>query len=49
MRDKKVIIILGVNADIGKNIAKYFLNENYFIIGTYRKKNQVLRDQRIYV
>ena len=49
MRDKKVIIILGVNVDIGKNIAKYFLNENYFIIGTYRKKTKFKRDQRIYV
>ena len=43
MKDKKVIIILGVNADIGKNIAKYFLNENYFIIGTYRKKKPSLK------
>lgn len=34
----KTIIILGINADIGSNIANFFLNENYRVIGTYRKK-----------
>ena len=32
------IIILGVNADIGLNICKYYLNSGAKIIGTYRKK-----------
>lgn len=32
------IIILGVNADIGSNICKYYLNSGATIIGTYRKK-----------
>ena len=34
----KNIIILGVNADIGRNIANLYLKNNYKIIGTYRKK-----------
>ncbi len=32
------IIILGVNADIGLNICKYYLKSGATIIGTYRKK-----------
>jgi NAD(P)-dependent dehydrogenase (short-subunit alcohol dehydrogenase family) len=35
---KKKIIILGVNADIGFNICKYYLDRGDEIIGTYRKK-----------
>jgi short-subunit dehydrogenase len=34
----KNIIILGVNADIGRNIANLYLKNNYKVIGTYRKK-----------
>ena len=34
MRNKnKNIIILGINADIGLNIANFFLQENYNVIG----------------
>jgi len=32
------VIVLGVNADIGLNICKYYLNSGASIIGTYRKK-----------
>ena len=35
---KMNIIILGVNADIGLNICKYYLKSGATIIGTYRKK-----------
>jgi len=34
----KTIIILGINADIGSNLANLFTNDGYKIIGTYRKK-----------
>jgi NAD(P)-dependent dehydrogenase (short-subunit alcohol dehydrogenase family) len=34
----KTIIILGINADIGKNLAKLFIIDGYKVIGTYRKK-----------
>ena len=34
----KNIIILGVNADIGRNIANLYLKNNYKVLGTYRKK-----------
>ena len=34
----KTIIILGINADIGSNLANLFTNDGYKVIGTYRKK-----------
>jgi len=34
----KTIIILGINADIGTNLANFFINDGYKVIGTYRKK-----------
>ena len=34
----KKLIIISVNSDIGKNLAEYFLNKNYSILGTYRSK-----------
>ncbi len=37
----KTIIILGINADIGKNIAYFFNNDGYRVIGTYRKKKSL--------
>lgn len=40
----KNVIILGINADIGRNIAKYFLKDNFKVIGTYRKKKPLLDD-----
>lgn len=40
----KNVIILGINADIGRNIAKYFLKDNFSVIGTYRKKKPILND-----
>ena len=43
MRNKnKNIIILGINADIGLNIANFFLQENYNVIGTFRKKKPTI-------
>ena len=35
----KKIIILGANADIGFNITKMYLKNNFQVIGTYRKEN----------
>jgi len=34
----KIIVILGINADIGSNLANLFINDGYKVIGTYRKK-----------
>jgi dihydromonapterin reductase / dihydrofolate reductase len=34
----KTIVILGINADIGSNLANLFINDGYKVIGTYRKK-----------
>ena len=34
----KTIIILGINADIGRNLANLFIIDGYKVIGTYRKK-----------
>lgn len=36
----KNIIILGINADIGMNIAQFYANDGYRVIGTYRKENE---------
>ena len=36
----KTIIIIGINADIGTNLANQFITDGYKVIGTYRKKNQ---------
>jgi len=35
----KTVFILGINSDIGFNVAKFFLKDGYKIFGTYRKKN----------
>ena len=35
----KKIIILGANADIGFNVTKMYLKNNFQVIGTYRKEN----------
>ena len=37
------LIVLGVNADIGANIAMKYLNDGFEIIGTYRKKNKNIK------
>ena len=42
----KKILILGVNADIGKNIAN-FLQDGLKVIGTYRKKKPVFSSKNI--
>jgi len=34
----KTIVILGINADIGSNLANLFIDDGYKVIGTYRKK-----------
>jgi len=34
----KIIVILGINADIGSNLGNLFINDGYKVIGTYRKK-----------
>ena len=41
LRLMKTIIILGINADIGKNLANLFITDGYKVIGTYRKKKPV--------
>ena len=38
--ENKNIIILGINAGIGYNIAKQYSDNNYKIIGTYRNPNK---------
>ena len=43
----KKILILGVNADIGKNIANFFLQDGLKVIGTYRKKKPVFSSKNI--
>ena len=37
----KTIIILGINADIGTNLANSFIVDGYKVIGTYRKKKPI--------
>jgi short-subunit dehydrogenase len=43
-KQNKNIIVLGINADIGSNIAKFFLQENYNVIGTYRNKKPKINE-----
>lgn len=47
----KTILVLGVNADIGFNIASFFKNDGYNVIGTYiildRKKKKNLEELKI--
>ena len=51
--DKKIVFITGVSRGIGLEIAKCFLNDGYFIIGTSRSKfelNDVLNsDQCLHI
>ena len=41
----KTIIILGINADIGTNLANSFIVDGYKVIGTYRKKKPINKIQ----
>ena len=34
---EKCAIILGVSADIGKNICKFYLEDGFRVLGTYRQ------------
>ena len=43
----KTVLILGINADIGKSIATFFLNDGYRVIGTYRKKKPIFNSQNV--
>ena len=43
--DKKIVFITGVSRGIGLEIAKCFLNDGYFVIGTSRSEFN-LQDQR---
>ena len=43
----KKILILGINADIGKNIASFFLKDGLEVVGTYRKKKPVFSSKNI--
>ena len=38
------IIIIGINADIGFNVCKYYLNSGANLIGTYRKKKPIIKN-----
>ena len=47
--DKKIVFITGVSRGIGLEIAKCFLNDGYFVIGTSRsefKLHEVLRSEK---
>lgn len=41
-KNKKIAIVLGINADIGLNISKMLIQDDYFVIGTYRNKTPEL-------
>ena len=38
---KKVIVIAGINSDIGKELSKLLLEAGYFIIGLYQKDSPI--------
>ncbi len=44
----KTIFITGINKGIGRALAEKFLNENYFIIGTYHREKPDLENKNIY-
>ena len=41
----KTVLILGCNADIGKNVSQFFLTKNYNVIGTYRSKKPLFLEK----
>ena len=43
----KTIIILGINADIGKNIAEQYLKKGFKVVGTYRKLKPTLTSTKV--
>jgi NAD(P)-dependent dehydrogenase (short-subunit alcohol dehydrogenase family) len=38
------IIIVGISSDIGYNLAKFYLNDDHMVIGTYRSRNSNVED-----
>lgn len=50
LSNKKVIVIAGINSDIGKELSKQLLEAGYFIIGLYQKDSPIdneLRNENI--
>ena len=43
----KTIIILGINADIGRNIAEQYLKKGFKVVGTYRKLKLKLTSDKV--
>ena len=43
----KTIIILGINADIGKNIAEQYLKKGFKVVGTYRRLKPKLTSAKV--
>ena len=43
-KDNKKVLILGASSDIGIEILKIYLRNNYFIIAHYSKGNQAFFD-----
>ena len=41
---KKFVIILGVSADIGRNICKFYLKDGFQVLGTYRNFSEDLNE-----
>lgn len=41
LSNKKVIVIAGINSDIGKELSKQLLEAGYFIIGLYQKDSPI--------
>jgi NAD(P)-dependent dehydrogenase (short-subunit alcohol dehydrogenase family) len=40
----KTVIILGVSADIGRNICKFYLNDGFQVLGTYRNFSESMNE-----
>ncbi len=41
INDKKIVIIAGINSDIGKSLSQILLNAGFQIIGLYQKNSQI--------
>ena len=40
--EQRNLIVLGINADIGSQIAERYIKEGFKVVGTYRTKNNNL-------
>ena len=43
-RMKRTVIVLGASADIGKNMCKYYLRDNFSVLGTYRHPSKNIKE-----